>query len=123
MSVEKARSDGKRKRASAPSQQSGNISAPQQAPEAAKNKQEPAGELKVSRVLKVGKPLMKGKDVKALQSALVSAGFNCGPEGANGVFGKDTAHAVRMYQAMNRLIVDGKAGRYTVASLGGVWES
>lgn len=74
------------------------------------------------RVLKVGKPIIKGDDVKALQTALIANGYNCGVAGANGIFGKETAHAVRMFQSMNRLIVDGRAGRFTITKLGGTWE-
>ncbi|WP_363316684.1 peptidoglycan-binding domain-containing protein [uncultured Dysosmobacter sp.] len=37
-------------------------------------------------------------------------------------YGRETAYAVRCFQSANRLIVDGRAGRYTVAALGGVWE-
>ena len=75
----------------------------------------------VARVLKITKPLMKGEDVKALQAALIARGYHCGVSGANGVYERNTAYAVRCFQAANRLIVDGKAGRFTVAALGGTW--
>lgn len=81
-----------------------------------------AGAWKVARMLKVTKPLMQGDDVKALQAALIAHGYHCGVNGANGVYGRETAYAVRCFQSANRLIVDGRAGRYTVAALGGVWE-
>lgn len=80
------------------------------------------GGFKVKRVLKVTKPLVKGDDVKALQKALISRGFHCGTSGADGIFGLSTAQAVRHFQSMNRLIVDGKAGRFTITALGGKWE-
>ena len=73
-------------------------------------------------MLKITKPLMKGDDVKALQAALIARNYHCGVNGASGVFDRYTAHAVRCFQSANRLIVDGKAGRYTVAALGGVWK-
>lgn len=76
----------------------------------------------VARVLKVTKPLMKGDDVKALQAALIAHNYHCGATGVDGVYGRNTAHAVRCFQSANRLVVDGKAGRYTVAALGGVWK-
>ena len=76
----------------------------------------------VARVLKVTKPLMKGDDVKAVQTALIAHKYNCGATGVDGIFGKNTAYAVRCFQAANRLVVDGKAGRYTVTALGGVWK-
>lgn len=75
----------------------------------------------VARVLKITKPLMKGEDVKALQAALIARGYHCGPSGASGIYERNTAYAVRCFQAANRLIVDGKAGRFTVAALGGTW--
>ena len=77
---------------------------------------------KVSRLLHVTVPLMTG-EVRAVQRALIAAGYHCGVNGANGVYGRETAHAVRCFQSSRRLIVDGKAGRFTVAALGGVWES
>lgn len=75
----------------------------------------------VARVLKITKPLMKGEDVKALQTALIARGYHCGASGASGVYERNTAYAVRCFQAANRLIVDGRAGRFTVAALGGTW--
>ena len=76
----------------------------------------------VARVLKVSLPLMHGEDVLTLQRALIAHGYHCGINGASGAFERNTAYAVRCFQAANRLIVDGKAGRYTVAALGGVWK-
>ena len=81
-----------------------------------------AGGLEISRVLKVTKPLMQGDDVQALQRALIEKNYHCGVSGANGIYGKDTAYAVRCFQAASRLIVDGKAGKFTVAALGGTWK-
>lgn len=75
----------------------------------------------VARVLKITKPLMKGEDVNALQVALIARGYHCGASGASGVYERNTAYAVRCFQAANRLIVDGRAGRFTVAALGGTW--
>ena len=76
----------------------------------------------VARVLKVTKPLMNGDDVKALQEALIARNYHCGIAGADGIYAKNTAYAVRCFQSAHGLIVDGKAGRYTVAALGGVWK-
>ncbi|WP_277669070.1 peptidoglycan-binding protein [Caproiciproducens galactitolivorans] len=81
-----------------------------------------AGSWEVARELKVTKPLMKGDDVKALQTALIARGFHCGIGGASGIYEKNTALAVRHFQSMNRLIVDGKAGKFTVTALGGIWK-
>ncbi len=76
----------------------------------------------VARVLKVTKPLIQGDDVKALQEALIAHNYHCGVTGADGIYAKNTAYAVRCFQSAHGLIVDGKAGRYTVAALGGVWK-
>lgn len=77
----------------------------------------------LKRLLKVSKPLVKGEDVKAVQLALIGRNLNCGIEGANGIYGASTAQAVRRFQSANRLIVDGKVGKFTIAVLGGVWEN
>lgn len=89
-----------------------------------KPEQEPPApaQWEVSRVLKVTKPLMEGEDVKALQLALIANGYHCGVAGASGIFEKYTAYAVRCFQSSHGLIVDGKAGRFTVAALGGMWK-
>lgn len=76
----------------------------------------------VSRILKKTSPLMKGADVKALQSALIGKGYSCGGTGADGEFGKNTESAVKSFQKAAGLAVDGKAGKNTVAALGGKWE-
>lgn len=105
----------------------GEAGAPQAAHEAggggaAEEEKAPAAEgWAVARVLKITKPLMKGEDVKALQAALIARGYHCGASGASGVYERNTAYAVRCFQAANRLIVDGRAGRFTVAALGGTW--
>ena len=78
---------------------------------------------KVGRLLCVSRNLMKGDDVRAVQLALIASGYPCGASGANGVYGRETAQAVRRFQAFNRLIVDGKAGKYTVKALGGEWNT
>ena len=89
---------------------------------AAEEEKAPAAEgWAVARVLKITKPLMKGEDVKALQDALIARGYHCGASGASGVYERNTAYAVRCFQAANRLIVDGRAGRFTVAALCGTW--
>lgn len=76
----------------------------------------------VSRILKKTIPLMKGEDVKALQSALIAKGYSCGNTGADGEFGKNTESAVKSFQKAAGLAVDGKAGKNTVAALGGRWQ-
>lgn len=73
----------------------------------------------VSRNLKKG---CKGEDVKALQDALIKAGFSCGAKGIDGDFGINTYSAVRAYQKSKGLTVDGVAGKKTVTALGGTWQ-
>lgn len=72
------------------------------------------------RVLKRTKPTMAGDDVKALQILLNEV------NGANlvvdGKYGPATEKAVKSYQKIKGLQVDGKAGPKTIASLGGVYE-
>mgnify|MGYP000343728336 CR=1 FL=1 len=75
----------------------------------------------VSRILKKTSPLMKGEDVKALQSALIGKGYSCGGTGADGEFGKNTESAVKSFQKAAGLTVDGKAGENTIDALGGKW--
>ena len=60
-----------------------------------------------------------GSDVKKLQKALISAGYDVGSTGADGVYGKNTAAAVKAYQKANGLAVDGIAGKNTLGSLYG----
>ena len=60
-----------------------------------------------------------GSDVKKLQQALVAAGYDVGKTGADGVFGKNTAAAVKQYQKDNGLAVDGIAGKNTLGALYG----
>jgi len=76
----------------------------------------------LNRALLVKKPLMKGDDVKAVQEALIALRFGCGTEGANGVYNAATALAVRHFQSMNRLIVNGRVDKFTAAAFGATWE-
>ncbi len=60
-----------------------------------------------------------GSDVKKLQQTLTAAGYDVGETGADGVFGKNTAAAVKEYQQDNGLAVDGIAGKNTLGALYG----
>lgn len=59
-----------------------------------------------------------GDAVKALQTALIAAGCNCGPTGADGDFGNDTRNAVATFQAARGLPVTDVADAATLAALG-----
>lgn len=59
----------------------------------------------------------EGNSVKALQSILIIAGYNCGGYGADGDFGTGTEKSVKAYQEHNGLDVDGVVGNDTWTSL------
>ena len=59
----------------------------------------------------------KGPQVKSMQEKLIAIGYNLGSLGADGDFGSMTDTAVRNFQAVNGLVVDGKAGKETLAAL------
>lgn len=66
------------------------------------------------RVLKNG---MEGEDVKALQSALIALGYDCGRWGADGDFGDATELAVRAFQKEHGCSADGQVGEETRKAL------
>lgn len=70
-----------------------------------------------TRLLKKG---LKGEDVKHLQELLNKA--NGANLAADGDFGTKTYKAVRAYQKLMGLTVDGIAGKNTIKTLGGVWQ-
>ena len=72
----------------------------------------------VSRILKKG---CEGGDVKELQRRLIEAGHSCGSKGADGDFGSGTEKAVRAFQKVKKLTIDGVVGKNTVTALGGKW--
>lgn len=59
----------------------------------------------------------KGSAVVSLQQKLIALGYSCGKSGADGDFGKNTDSAVRKFQSVHGLVVDGKAGEKTMAKL------
>jgi hypothetical protein len=61
----------------------------------------------------------KGDEVKKLQTSLLNAGYDVGSSGADGIYGKNTAAAVKAYQKANGLSVDGIAGNQTLGKLYG----
>lgn len=73
----------------------------------------------VKRILKRTSPMMSGEDVKELQKRLLARGYDCGK--IDGVFGDKTEAAVKAYQKAKKLVVDGRAGKNTIAALGGVF--
>lgn len=73
-----------------------------------------------TRLLKKKSPIIKGGDVKSLQTLLKAAGIS--PGTIDGEFGKNTQKAVKLFQRANALKADGIAGKNTVTALGGVWK-
>jgi hypothetical protein len=67
-------------------------------------------------VLRVTSPLTRGPNVRAVQAALQQKGFH--PGTLDGIYGPQTASAVRAFQVANGLVADGEAGPITLAALG-----
>ena len=67
-----------------------------------------------ARILKRG---CTGEDVRELQNALIKLGFSCGPDGADGEFGKSTEKALIEFQTMAGIEADGKFGPASLAAL------
>jgi len=64
---------------------------------------------------RVLKQSMQGYDVKQLQKDLTWLGYDTG--GAEGIFGPKTLNAVKQFQAVNGLTVDGVVGKQTAAAI------
>lgn len=58
-----------------------------------------------------------GSAVKEMQQLLIEAGYSCGPDGADGDFGKNTYNAVVQFQKDHGLTVDGEYGKASKAKL------
>ena len=67
----------------------------------------------ITRLLEMG---CVGDDVRALQDALRAHGFDPGP--SDGIFGPATDAALRAYQWLSGLVIDGIAGPATCGALG-----
>lgn len=59
----------------------------------------------------------KGEAVKEMQKLLLKHGFQLPKYGADGSFGEETETAVRLFQSLNGLYVDGLVGVKTMAAL------
>jgi hypothetical protein len=66
-------------------------------------------------VLRLTVPLTAGKSVRALQTRLAELGFPVGS--VDGVYGPQTAHAVRLFQASVGIVPDGEVGPQTRRAL------
>ncbi|MGB1506416.1 MAG: peptidoglycan-binding domain-containing protein [Acidimicrobiales bacterium] len=67
------------------------------------------------RMLYLRSPMTRGDDVTDLQQRLGSLGFDAGY--VDGIFGPDTEHAVRSFQANQGVTPDGVVGPDTIAAL------
>ncbi len=73
-------------------------------------------EVEYTRLLRYVTPvLMVGDDVRAVQEALLAAGFD--PKGVDGSYGRNTEAAVKAFQKANGLEADGIVGPITWAAL------
>jgi N-acetylmuramoyl-L-alanine amidase len=70
------------------------------------------------RVLYMRHPLMRGDDVATLQARLNALGYDAGRE--DGIFGPDTARAVRAFQREYAVAEDGMYGPHSHAALVGL---
>ena len=71
------------------------------------------GRVKCEVSLPVLKQGDKGIAVKIMQELLIGAGFNCGPDGADGDFGPNTARALKRFQSARELAADTVCGKET----------
>ena len=62
-----------------------------------------------------GRPYLQGSDIRAVQQALIKAGFDSGP--VDGVYGTKTAKAVRAFQKAKVQKADGIVGPQTWGAL------
>ena len=72
-----------------------------------------------TRVLKYGR---RGEDVCELKKLLQSKGYGLNLHTTNKNYLSSTKSVVKAYQKANGLTVDGKAGKNTVSSLGGIFK-
>lgn len=70
------------------------------------------------RILYLKRPMMRGDDVRVLQSRLNALGFDAGR--ADAIFGPDTDRAVRAFQKEYGVAEDGMFGATTFAALTGL---
>lgn len=66
---------------------------------------------------------MEGGIVKFVQDLLIGMGFDCGPAGADSIFGDGTDGAVRAFQEAQGLEVDGVIGPKTQAAIAAAYGS
>ena len=70
--------------------------------------------MEFTNILKKGS---KGNDVRSMQTMLIACGFSCGPDGADGDFGKNTLAGLTAFQTANGLEATGIFDADTWAAL------
>jgi hypothetical protein len=88
----------------------------------------PAPRFRLARLLRLSDRRMTGRDVEAVQKALVANGIALPAsrrrDGSyDGVFGPDMDQGVRRFQRRKKLADDGIVGPRTAIALGGAWTS
>ena len=68
----------------------------------------------VADIMRLG---TSGEAVRQLQENLIKLGYNCGPDGADGDYGRNTVAAVKKFQKDNGLEADGEAGPMTQTAI------
>ena len=68
-----------------------------------------------SRLLKCASPMMRGDDVREMQSRLNALGYDCGK--ADGIFGQNSERGLRAFQKAAKIAVDGMFGKESFAAL------
>lgn len=69
------------------------------------------------QTLRLSTPYMSGADVRDAQQRLLNAGFGLPMHGVDGVFGPETASAVKAFQASNGIHANGVVGTETWMAL------
>lgn len=78
----------------------------------------PDSELKANKYyLYYKKPTIQNEHVKFIQKILIQKGYQCGKCGIDGSYGPDTVSAVKEFQKLNNLKIDGYVGAKTTKKL------
>ena len=72
-----------------------------------------------SKILLMTYPLMRGERVKEVQAAIQALGYDLGPCGADGIYGKATKAAVLAFQQEAGMAGDGVVDEATFSAIGG----
>ncbi|WP_087068862.1 peptidoglycan-binding protein [Cyanobium sp. NIES-981] len=62
------------------------------------------------RYITLTSPLMSGEDIQTWQSQMLKRGYNLGANGADGIFGEKSHSALKQFQELHNLELDGVIG-------------